>query len=116
VPPHVEEQAAATQEKLDGYRDQEMARLFIECEWSQEQLASYLTKRRGDNVSPDWVSKRLRFGRFLSFFNTACVEEWRIPINLTERAFRRFWEATEAAHETGPLGVPTALFRGVRHW
>jgi len=53
-------------------------------------------------VSADWVAKRVRFGRFLSFFNTSCIEDappaahWKLPANLTEGAFRRLWEATAA--------------------
>lgn len=99
---HIEEQTAARQERVDGYRDQELARLFLESGWSQEQLAVHLAKTWGKEVSPDWVAKRLRFGRFLSFFNTSGIEEeapgasFKLPANLTERAFRTFWEATEA--------------------
>lgn len=92
---HIEEQAEAKQERVDAYRDQEMGKLFDESGWSQEELAAHLSKRWDRNVSPDWAAKRLRFGRFIAFFNTTGIEEYSLPPNLTERAFRRFWEATE---------------------
>ncbi len=93
---HIEDQAAAMQERVDGYRDQELAKLFVESEWSQEQLAEHLGKTWGKEVSREWVSKRLLFGRFLAFFGTSCTkDQFSIPSNLTEGAFRRFWESTE---------------------
>src|SRR5262245_56539450 len=91
---HIEDEAAARQEKVDGYRDQAMAKLFVASEWSQGDLAANLTERWGRDVSPDWVSKHLRLGRFLSFFNTSGIEssvpgsQFCLPTNLTERAFR----------------------------
>ena len=94
----IEEQTAARQERVDGYRDQHMAALFVESDWSQEKLAAHLSKRWGKDVARQWVEKHLRFGRFLQFFaTTGSKDEWKIPLNLTERAFRRFWEATEPA-------------------
>lgn len=92
---HIEEQAAALQERVDGYRDQEMAKAFLESEWSQEQLAEFLGKRWGKDVSRPWVECRLRFGRFIGFFDTQCIKEWTLPTNLTEGAFRRLWESTK---------------------
>jgi hypothetical protein len=50
-----------------------------------------------------WVTDHLLYGRFLQFFGAGCAKDdspathWRLPSNLTERAFRRFWSATEAA-------------------
>jgi hypothetical protein len=95
---HIEDQVAAMQERLDGYRDQQLAKLFIESGWSQEQLAAFLTKKWGKSISREHLSDRLRFGRFLSFFGASCTEDqWKIPPNLTEGTFRRFWESTEAS-------------------
>lgn len=109
---HIEEQAAAMQERVDGFRDQEMAKAFLASEWSQEQLAGYLAKRWDKDVSPDWVAKHLRLGRFLRFFNTTCIEkDWKIPRNLTEGAFRGFWEQTEAGGEFGGRGANTPAAR-----
>src|SRR5262249_23371264 len=72
---HIEEQAAAMQERVDGYRDQNMARLFLESGWSQEELAAHLGKRWGKEVSRPWVTCHLRFGRFLAFFVTSGNKE-----------------------------------------
>ena len=98
----IEDQTRARQERVDGYRDQHMARLFVDSGWSQEELAAHLAKRWGKEVTQQWVSYHLRFGRFLSFFTTSgCEDEapgarFNLPPNLTERAFRRLWDATEA--------------------
>jgi len=96
---HIDEQSGAMQERVDGYRDQQLAKLFVECEWSQEKLAEHLAAKWGEEVSPMWVSYRLRFGRFLTFFNTTCVgtSSWRLPCNLAEGTFRNFWDATTAS-------------------
>lgn len=100
---HIEDQAAARHERADGYCDQEMARLFLKSGWSQEKLAARLAAVWEKEVSPDWVSKRLRFGRFLTHFNTDCIEDdapgaqFILPPNLTEGGFRALWDATEAS-------------------
>jgi len=75
---------------VDGYRDQELARLFVDSAWSQEELAERLSKKWGKNVSTDWVTKHLRLGRFLAFFHTQCMKDFSLPRNFTEGAFRRF--------------------------
>src|SRR5262245_59793383 len=106
----IEDQTAARQEQVDGYRDQAMARLFLESEWSQDDLAAHLAKRWGREVSRQWVSYHLRFGRFLSFFATGCGENeahgvtFRLPPNLTEGKFRELWEGTEAGGNFGGRG------------
>ena len=76
---------------------QQLARLFVESDWSQEKLAEVLSKRRGEEVCRQWVGQRLRFGRFLTFFATACSKDAKIPADLTEGKFRVLWEATEAS-------------------
>src|SRR4029453_1281108 len=92
---NIEDQAQARQERVDGFRDQQMAKLFAESERSQEELAERLSKRWNREVSRQWVGYHLLFGRFLSFFATSCgKDEWKIPPNLTEGTFRKFWEAT----------------------
>lgn len=97
---HIDEQAGALQERVDGYRDQELAKLFIECEWSQEEIAGKLSKHWDKEVTQQWVSYRLRFGRFISFFTTSgCEEQFVLPRNLSERTFRRLWDATKTEGE-----------------
>ena len=94
----IEEQAAARQERVDGYRDQKMAKLFCDSEWSQQELAEHLSERKGEEVSREWVGKHLLFGRFLTFFGTTCTkDEFKMPPNLTEGAFRKLWKGTESA-------------------
>src|SRR5262245_19903056 len=88
---HIEDQVAARQEKVDGYRDQQMAALFLDSEWSQEELAAHLSKRWDKSISHDWVNLHLRLGRFLNFFTTSGRKDHlKLPVNLTERAFRSF--------------------------
>jgi hypothetical protein len=60
-------------------------------------LAERLSKRWEREVIQQWISYHLRLGRFLLFFTTVrCKDEFKIPQNLTEWAFRKLWEATEA--------------------
>jgi hypothetical protein len=68
-------------------RDQALARLFARSGWTQQELAD----REGK--SQDWVSLRLRFGRFLNFTTTVVNSE--LPPNFTERRFREFWERSD---------------------
>lgn len=80
---HIEEQAAARRESADAYRDQELARLFNECDWTQEKIAAHLGKKQ------QWVSKRLIFGRFLKVTPTGSNSE--VTASLTERRFREHY-------------------------
>ena len=59
-------------------RDQALAQLFARSGWTQEELG----KKEGK--SQDWISLRLRFGRFLNF-TTTVVKTDPLPANLTER-------------------------------
>lgn len=68
-------------------RDQGMGLLFDRSGWTQEELAARIGK------SQDWVSLRLRFGRFLHF--TTVVVKRELPPNLTEGRFRKFWTETD---------------------
>lgn len=102
---HIEDQATAMQQRVDGWREQHLARLFVDSGWSQQELADYLGKRWGKEVSRQWVGYHLLFGRFLLFFATTGGKEnlpatllaFRLPANLTERGFRAYWDRTEAA-------------------
>ena len=68
-------------------RDQALAQLFARSGWTQEELG----KKEGK--SQDWISLRLRFGRFLNF--TTAVVNSELPRNLTEWRFRELWEQTD---------------------
>jgi len=71
-------------ERADAYRDQELARLFVECGWTQEKIARKVER------SQVWVSCRLTFGRFLSFIASSYKRE-----SLTEFRFRACWRKTK---------------------
>jgi hypothetical protein len=73
-------------------RDQAMAEFFYRSGWTQEELA----KKEGK--SRQWIEKRLRFGRFLSFATSVANSELA-PNNLTEGRFRSYWERTEGSNE-----------------
>ena len=83
-------------------RDQALAKLFTWCGWTQEELVAK------EHKSPQWVSYRLRFGRFLTFSTTA-ENSPPLPNNLSERRFRDYWERTDK-HETNER----IRFMGVR--
>lgn len=69
-------------------RDQALAKLFYRSGWTQEELADK------EGKSPQWISYRVRFGRFLGFSTT--VEKFETPpSNLTEWRFRSYWERTD---------------------
>lgn len=85
---HIDDQAAAMQERVDAYRDQKMAQLFAESEWSQEQIAEKVGKDRS------WVTRHFCFARFLEFVPNGHETE-KLPKNFTERKFREYWDKTE---------------------
>jgi hypothetical protein len=105
---------AARQGKVNGYRDQSMAKLFVKSGWSQEQLADHLGKRLAKEVTRRWVGYHLCFGRFLAFFGTKCSEDespatyFTLPPSLTEWKFRKFWQQTEAVGEVVSWPGPAA--------
>ena len=72
---------------VEAKRDQALAQLFARSGWTQEELG----KKEGK--SQDWISLRLRFGRFLNF--TTAVVNSELPRNLTEWRFRELWEQTD---------------------
>jgi hypothetical protein len=83
----IKEQTEALRERAEAFEDQQMSQLFVECRWTQQQIANEVGKTQ------HWVCYRLRFGRFLGFITT--VINPKIPKNLTERRFRSYWEQTE---------------------
>jgi hypothetical protein len=80
----------------EAFRDQEVARLFVECGWTQERIA----KRMG--WSQGRVAQRLIFGRFLNYYGRNNSEspphslgEWHV---LTEWRFRDAWRQSGKGH------------------
>lgn len=67
-----------------GSFEQELARLFYQSGWKQEQLAAE------EGKTQRWVAYRLLFGRFLAFSTTVLI-----PKMFTERRFRSYWERTD---------------------
>lgn len=88
----IEDQALAMQERVDAYRDQELARLFVQCGWTQQRIAEK------EGKTQRWVDYRLRFGRFLDF-RTSGSNAQKPPKNLTERRFRAYFERTDGSKE-----------------
>lgn len=83
----IEQGYAHRRDGADAYRDQELARLFHECEWTQERIAQRMGKTHA------WVSFRLTFGAFLDFVTTGYKSLPPLD-SLTERAFRRLYQGT----------------------
>src|SRR5262252_450111 len=77
-----------TARERQGLYEQELARLFAESGWTQDQLA-YKEKRR-----PKWIERHLRLGGFL-----ISRPMGRTIKNLTERRFREYWEATNTSDD-----------------
>jgi hypothetical protein len=105
---HIEEQYQARREGATAYRDQEMARLFEECDWGQEKIAARMGKRKS------WVSYRLKFGAFLGF-STSGGKHPSWLMNLTERRFREHWKRTKGREAERFAQVAHALEHGVPH-
>jgi hypothetical protein len=89
----IEEGHASRREQAAAWRDQEMARLFEESEWTQQKIARKVGKTQR------WVSYRLLFGRFLSF-RTTCSKDAPGIASLTEGAFRTLWKKTGSKKES----------------
>jgi hypothetical protein len=116
--------AAAMQERVDAYRDQEqakhiydlwkkevqdrldphqaqydqaMAKLFVESEWPAQRIADHMSKEKKQAIPVDAVERVMLFGRFLSSFSTSGGKEsFTIPATLTMGAFNVLWEGTDA--------------------
>jgi hypothetical protein len=85
---HIEDQFAAREESALAFRDQELARLFVECGWTQERIAARVGKKQA------WVSNRLRFGRFIQLYYN-CNKSEKALGNVTEGRFRACWAKTK---------------------
>jgi len=68
--------------------EQDLALLFARSGWTQEKIA----KKEGKGQQ--WISRRLIFGRFLTFTPTGVNAE-NLFANLTERRFRELWSETD---------------------
>jgi len=80
--------SARRREGAEAYRDQEMARLFNECGWTQEKIARKMGKKQ------TWVSLRLVFARFLIFIADRNKSE-----GLTEWKFRKLYSGTRGTEK-----------------
>lgn len=89
----IAEQYEARREAAEAYRDQELARLFHDCGWTQEKIAEHLNKQ-GKHISRVWVCYRLCFGAFLDFVTTVTKVAFDLK-TLTERRFRGLWAQTD---------------------
>jgi len=81
-------------------RDQAFATLFYSSGWTQERLAEV------ENKSQNWVSKRLRFGRFIAY---ATNKPDGLFVAMTEGRFRAYWDCTHS------IGDEKARFAAVLH-
>ncbi len=84
----IREALGDTSKEATAKRDMALADLFYRSGWTQERLAEV------EGKSQSWVKERLRFGRFLNFSAMALKSE-SLPKDLTERLFRKYWEATD---------------------
>jgi hypothetical protein len=103
----IAEQHEARREYANAWRDQELARLFESCGWTQAKISEHVAKRQV------WVSQRLVFGRFLDFIATAINDEERR--GLTERRFRGYWAKSEGTEKERFEQVARILTSGVPH-
>lgn len=87
----IEQETARRQELADAYKDQAMALLFLESNWTQERLAKRMGKKRV------WVDRHLRLGRFLNWLDPTGIKTEKPPESLTERRFRSCWEKTRGS-------------------
>ena len=82
----------------NAIRERALAELFARSGWTQQQLAEKESGITGKKVSRPYIAKRLKFGAFLRFVSTGNNPEKEpllIPIDLNERAFRKYWDQTE---------------------
>jgi ribosomal protein L19E len=78
-----------------------MARLFVECGWTQGKVAARMGKQQA------WVSKRLIFRRFLSF-NPSGIKQTK---SLAERLFRSLWAQTTGSGKRSGKPAETEVQR-----
>lgn len=98
---HIHDQFRAGVVTVVAKRDQAIASLFEESQWTQQMIADKVGK------SQSYTCQLMCFGRFLKFIATGNNHE--IPSNLTERAFRKYWEQTKGRKETRRFGDVLAL-------
>jgi hypothetical protein len=79
-------------------RDQALAELYHRSGWTQEELA------KAEGCGRPIITRRIVFGRFLGF-----VPSGHIPRNLTERAFRSYWEQTDKAEKNDRIRFQAVL-------
>jgi hypothetical protein len=97
---------AGKREGAEAYRDQELARLFIECKWTQEKIAQEMGRTQ------PWVTYRLRFGRYLEII-TRSYNSSRPTDSLTEYHFRKGWSTVAKEH---PKETEAERFGRVAEW
>ena len=97
-----------------AWLDQEMARLFDSCDWTQEAIAERVSRVTGKRVSQQYVCYRLIFGRFLIFTTTGCkTGSWLST--LTERRFREQWQQTKGNERSRFEQVAQIFETGIAH-
>jgi hypothetical protein len=74
--------------------EQALAKLFYVSGWTLNELA----KKEGKVKSR--ITQMLIFGRFIGFLESSTMveESLNVPLGLTERRFRNFWDQTEGRH------------------
>lgn len=102
---NIKEQCQAKVKEAFGERDQAMSKLFVESGWSQQAIADRIGK------SQDWVSKRLRFGRFCEFLNTRVVK--KLPGSLSEGVFRKYWKKHSPGKSRANTPAETKIFQAI---
>ena len=78
-------------------RDRELSYLFVQSGWTQQRIAEK------EGRSREWVCKRLRFGRFIDFLGTTVPNGEKLPVDLSERKFRGFWESTASQKQCAKM-------------
>lgn len=73
-----------------GRWEQALAKLFWQSGWHQDEIAVK------ENKKQPWVSKRIQFGRFLSFCEN--IPDRNNHAMLTENKFRSYWERTSGSN------------------
>lgn len=77
--------------------EQALAILFYRSGWTQQQLADKETAFTRKKIGQQYISRLLRFGRFLNFTPVGVNPDLG-PRNLTEYKFREYWEQTNKDH------------------
>ena len=102
----IEHKYAVMRTGAEAFRDQEVARLFVECGWTQERIGGRMGRTKS------WVCKRLVFGRFLKVSGRKLSELG--GDSLTEWRFRQAWAATHKGRH--PKETEDERFARVARW